>query len=153
MGREIRRVPIDWEHPWDELGRYKPLYDDSFDNAARLWLEEFRKFMEENPDGRTPLNENGHQSYFWEWYGTPPDEEYYRPDWPAEAMTAYQIYETVSEGTPVSPVLATKAAMHLWLLGQGHSQKSAAAFIDSGWAPSMIFADGQIRVGIDSLDV
>ena len=39
MGREIRRVPKGWEHPRDEGGKYIPMFDQSYDDAAKEWLE------------------------------------------------------------------------------------------------------------------
>jgi hypothetical protein len=39
MGREIRRVPANWEHPKDERdGGYIPMYDDDFDAALAKCL-------------------------------------------------------------------------------------------------------------------
>jgi len=73
MGRKIRSVPPDWEHPKDWKGHYKPLFDRPYEPSAQ------------------------------DWAGGPPDKEYYRPAWTEEEATAFQMYETVSEGTPVSP--------------------------------------------------
>lgn len=36
---------------------------------------------------------------YWEWESNPPDRESYRP-YKDEEGTWYQLYETVSEGTP-----------------------------------------------------
>lgn len=38
MGREIRRVPPNWEHPKNDKG-YIPMYDQEFTAAAREWLD------------------------------------------------------------------------------------------------------------------
>lgn len=109
MGRECRRVPANWQHPTDETGSYKPLYDQSYKEALAEWQFEHQKWAE----GLTknwvtgewePHNET---CSFEDWNGEEPDPEYYRPDWSESEATHYQMYETCSEGTPISPVFAT----------------------------------------------
>jgi hypothetical protein len=63
---------------------------------------------------------------------SPEDYVAYRLD----EATHFQIYETVSEGTPVSPVFADEPAMIAWLIAEGFSQDNAVAFVKTGWAPS-----------------
>jgi len=160
MGREIRRVPKNWEHPQKEeyshLKResemqYIPKFDESYIAASNEWIENFNKF---EPDEDC--------LYFWEYEGNPPDEEYYRPDWKPEEMTWYQVYETVSEGTPVTPPFETKKELVDYLVVNGDfwcqtrpdenppSRASTEAFVDGGWAPSMVIAGGQLLSGVES---
>lgn len=171
MGREIRRVPLDWEHPTQECKHspwaggcdyakahggqcYKPLYDDDYHSAAREWIESFDLWRKgEHPD------QAEYCTYYWE-YSSPPNEEDYRARaWTADEATAYQVYETVSEGTPVSPVFATLDALIAWLIQQGHSAHAARAFAESGWAPSIVMycpnddSPGSIAMGIDTFDL
>lgn len=153
MGREIRRVPQDWEHPVDERGHFKPLYDESFTDAASEWLRDaiaWSQGKHESQDKDYP--------FYWQYAGAPPDEKYYRPAWgsPAEC---YQIYETVSEGTPVSPVFGTLEAMIDWMTQpidrtspynrgedwqcmQGMTRQQAERFCKTGSAPSLISGPG-----------
>jgi hypothetical protein len=42
MGREIRRVPPNWEHPKDADGNYKSMYDWEYETAAREWLRDLQ---------------------------------------------------------------------------------------------------------------
>lgn len=42
-----------------------------------------------------------------EYAGPRPDASDYMPDWPEAERTHYQMYENTSEGTPISPVMAT----------------------------------------------
>ena len=49
MGREIRRVPANWEHPKDERGNYKPLLDSDFETEARKWLDACKAWDEGLP--------------------------------------------------------------------------------------------------------
>lgn len=37
MGREIRRVPMDWEHPKDERGYFIPLFDRDYESVGLEW--------------------------------------------------------------------------------------------------------------------
>ena len=52
---------------------------------------------------------------FAEWHGEKGEPTDYMPDWPAEERTHYQMYETCSEGTPISPVMETPEALAQWL--------------------------------------
>ena len=40
MGREVRRVPPDWNHPRKENGSYQPMYNRSYDVEAAEWNAE-----------------------------------------------------------------------------------------------------------------
>ena len=69
----------------------------------------------------------------------------------------YQIWETVSEGSPISPVFATPEelaeymASHPWGADRGSSFESWMKFINGpGWALSMVVADGVVRTGPDA---
>jgi hypothetical protein len=87
MGREIRKVPKNWEHPKDEQGKYKPMVDEQ--------------------------------------------------EWTEEEAVCFQIYETVSEGTPVSPVFDTLADMEDWLVNMKYySRDETKEFCKQGWTPS-----------------
>lgn len=58
---------------------------------------------------------------FAEWEGEPPDPAYYRPEWPDEERTHWQMYEDTSEGTPISPVFATPEECARWCADHGVS--------------------------------
>lgn len=69
----------------------------------------------------------------------------------------YQMWETVSEGSPISPVFATPEELAHWL---ADSKASACgdmtatyeqwlATIHDGSAPSMAFVDGKIMSGVE----
>lgn len=139
MGRKIRRVPLGWQHPVDYRGNYKPLHDETWREAMRSWLDNY------DDEWETWTDEDDIEA--------PPRPEYYRPEW-SEEPTAYQVYETVSEGTPKSPVFATQDDLRAWLLEQGHSEKAADNFIAGGWAPSFLvnMNAGILLRDIDSLD-
>jgi hypothetical protein len=62
----------------------------------------------------------------------------------------WQMWETVSEGSPVTPVFATadELVWHL-VIEHGHSESGARAFVNSGWAPSMIGTSEGLMSGIE----
>ena len=152
MGREIRQVPPGWEHPKDARGEYIPLLDGDYETAAEAWVNNCVLWSRgEHPD---QIDGSGVKyRFFWEWADTPPRKEEYRPRWAADEATHFQIYETVSEGTPTSPVFETRAELARWLVGQGHSAAAAGAFAVSGYAPSMVMTGGRLYMGIDAAAV
>ncbi len=160
MGREVRRVPSNWVHPLTEDGRkLQPLYDEPFSAAAKQWKDAFLAW------------ESGHNSYlnrprteedteeYWEYSGNPPDTKYYRPDWPEETRTHYQMYETTSEGTPISPVMETPEILAQWLADNGASAfASGTASYESwlrvakgGYACSAIITERGMESGVEGL--
>jgi len=86
------------------------------------------------------------------------DEEAYE-EWseyePPEG-TGYQLWETVSEGSPVSPVMPTAEAMIEWMVENGDgnypvSREAAEKFVlGSGWAPSMVAVGGKLTTGVEA---
>lgn len=147
MGREIRKVPPHWDHPKEEDGRLQPMHDRTFADAATEWKEAFAKWEAgERPDY---CADESKTLEYWEYDGGPPDDRaYYRP-WKDEQATWFQVWETVSEGTPVTPPFATQAELVDYLVQRGDfwdqrrgvggwDRKSAESFVSEGWAPSMI---------------
>lgn len=71
MGREVRRVPADWEHPrrseFDD--RFQPMYDEDYPTACKEWKEGYKEYEANPKDG----------DEYWDWNGMPPDVEYYHP--------------------------------------------------------------------------
>jgi hypothetical protein len=69
------------------------------------------------------------------WKATPPPEG---PGW--------QLWETVSEGSPISPVLPDEEAFGRYLLDHGYSPKAVKEFIHLGWCMT---ARGTVTEGPD----
>ena len=65
--------------------------------------------------------------------------------------TAYQVYESVSEGTPISPVFLSSHDLKVWLHARGHSQAAVENFLLVGTASALFFRDGQPVDGIEAL--
>ena len=173
MGREIRRVPPNWEHPkrerWDySKGRYaevlQPMFDRSYKEAMDEWITKHFQWEtgthpDQDPDYR----------YYAEYAGDPPDVAYYRPDW-KEEPTWYQVYETVSEGTPVTPPFATKEELVEYLVENGDywdqhrrrkgnnimncdpwTREQAERFVDVEHAFSLVATGGEVMSGVEAL--
>lgn len=168
MGREIRMVPPHWDHPEgeDNYGRKRlqPMYDERFADAKREWIDGLIKWEAEGKSISAECE-------YWDYYGTPPEAQYYRP-WKDEEATWFQLWETVSEGTPVSPPFETKDELAQYLAENGDywdqerclkpdwaslwggipgksgwGIERARAFVNAGWAPSMISIGGKIIDG------
>ena len=160
MGREIRRVPPNWEHPKDERGNYLPMHDKDFETAASEWIEEFNQWEAGTHEHqRAYPKECADCQHYWQWAGDPPDEELYRPKFEVEP-TWYQMYETVSEGTPVTPPFETKEELTDYLVDHGTfwdqsrgeggwSRVAAEQFVKNEWAPSMVVTQGKIFTARD----
>lgn len=168
MGREIRNVPPNWEHPKRDPNKnpyqhkgLQPMYDQHFGDRLAEWLDEFDRIR---AGDLSDIERECYASAFplAEWLqdeGQPPDPAYYRP-WKDEEATWFQVWETVSEGTPVTPPFATKEELVNYLVEHGdfwqqkrwkegdrfmqpdppgYSREAAEKFVmGSGWAPSFV---------------
>ncbi len=164
MGREVRRVPPDWKHPKDGWGRYEPMHDQGYREALGKWEVEreqwekgFRKGwkMYGEPEW-VPREGDQLTMSFEDWHGERPDPRDYRPDWPEETRTHYQMYETCSEGTPISPIFATPEELAHWLADSGASAFAGMTatyeqwlrVCRGGYAPSAVADASGIRPGV-----
>lgn len=68
---------------------------------------------------------------------------------PPPSGPGFQIWESVSEGSPISPVFKTELQMERWLIESGHTPRSARAFIEDGFVPSAVAVDGVFYEGIE----
>jgi len=146
MSREVRRVPKDWCHPKKSDGNYISLLD-----SYCADIDEFREKIE--TDGLERAIE-----YFG---GAPIKRDYMLADVPDSERTHYMMYETTSEGTPISPAFETPEELAHWL-----ADNKASAFADNtadydhwlrvckgGYAPSAIFTpDTGFISGVQGID-
>lgn len=172
MGREVRRVPENWEHPmdWDHKdhhGRHhhKPLYE-GYTDALDEWTAE-REFWDNDSDdpgrwnngeARMESKRSGESADLW--HGSRPESGDYMPEWSEAERTHYQMYETTSEGTPLSPVLDTPEKLARWLTDNEASASGDLTASYEGWlrvcnggyAPSMVGHDGRgMTSGVEGL--
>lgn len=107
MGREVRMVKKDWEHPKDKnTGRYIPLFD------GKRYEEEAKEFLK-------IANKEGLQEALD--YMCCPDKNNYMPCWDDAERTHLMMYEDTSEGTPISPAFETPEELARWLSDNGAS--------------------------------
>lgn len=205
MGREVRRVPMDWQHPmhwtprWDRMTGTSPMtlvplgLMDDYPGAVATWEEEGEQLarregfdwtfhLEYNLTGyqghkdTKPVahpfvvdedaDEDGvtvrdadhlhelmtakHQTYR-------PDPADYMPVFPEGTATGWVMYETTSEGTPISPVFEMPEELARWLADNGASTfgHSTATYdqwlgmIRAGWAPSAVSDGSGLRSGVE----
>jgi hypothetical protein len=110
MQTEIRRVSRNWKHPRDEAGQFVPLLD-RYAESLQNWEEENRQWANGLRKKYDPLE----TVTFEEWFGERPDPTRYMPDWPEQELTHFQMYETTTEGTPISPVMPSIEEVYLEL--------------------------------------
>lgn len=166
MGREVRRVPADWQHPKDDRGNYIPLYAGPFSKRVAEWDEDSRQwslgFMRDYsnyPASAFKPKEGPALEYpaYEDWDTSRPVAEDYMPDWPEAERTHLMMYEDTSEGTPISPAFETPEELARWL-----ADNNASAFGGStatyeqwlgmargGWAPSMVIDSGRMMSGVE----
>lgn len=111
---ELRRVPSNWTHPKDEKGNYIPLFDG-------LLVERHNyKIMLYKSRAREGFATIDDMLY---WMGspfTPCEDGLIDPKTATQGYTAFEatsycLYETVTEGTPKSPVFDTLKDMAVWI--------------------------------------
>lgn len=106
MGREIRKVPANWEHPKKDDGKYHPMYNEYYGDALAEWLNDHNQWEAgTHPDLIDNSARKEEYPFYAMWGGNPPDVEYYQTKkYSDEDLTHIQLYEDTSEGTPLSPV-------------------------------------------------
>jgi hypothetical protein len=144
MGREVKRVPLDfrWDGVWP--GYLRNICTEEIRGACNLKsgkvdivCEKCREF------GRLaglPMS------------GNCPDSSIPVPTGPG-----WQLWEDVTEGSPVSPVFATAEELATWLSTPGNDTSSTRGtsyeswlkfLTGTGWAPSMVMTSSGIVSGV-----
>lgn len=138
MGREVRMVPANWEHPKDRNGKYEALFD-GYENAVQRFAKDIEtmgleKALEENDGG-------------------PRYSDYMHPE---GERNHFMMYEDTSEGTPISPAFATPEDLARWLTDNGASAfadmtatyEQWLSTINGKWSPSLVIANGVMQSGV-----
>ena len=149
MGREVRKVAPNYEHPKDGYGDYIPLFDNFGDS-----LKEFEEYKHEH---------GLHAAKFY--YGRPRIGNFMLAYAKPEERTWLQFFENVSEGTPCSPPFATEKELINYLCTKGSfyhkkhpnthpvlSRKAAEKFVCNGYAPSFAITNGVFSTGTQALE-
>lgn len=166
MGREVRRVPADWQHPKHWTGgmrgpeeRYKPLFPGHrYQDAVDAWDDGLAAWKRgEYPEYADPAE---CQATTYEQYsGQRPHRDDYMPNWPAEQRTHLMMYEDTTEGTPISPAFETPEELARWLVhnkasafgGKTGSYEYWLRVASGGFAPSAVVTTGVMVSGVDAL--
>lgn len=127
------------------------------------WIENHQLWLKgEHPDQKDEAYDVSEYKYYAEWNGDAPEIAYYLPKRAEGEATWLQLYETVSEGTPVSPPFATPEELIEYLVQNGdfwdqlrgdapYSREAAERIVRGGWAPSGISVDGKFYTGAEGL--
>ena len=179
MGREIRKVPPNYVHPQkyhDYSGEMRDvaMFDKTFEQACAEWDAEWAAWQ----SGKRPSyykkvdGDDTTVAFFSDYHGLRPnDPSDYRP-WSDAEATWYQVWQTVSEGSPVSPPFATQDELIDYLAEHGDfwdqdrckrpewpklyggkpgvsawGRARAEAFVKAAWAPSMAMIGGKFYEG------
>lgn len=186
MSREVRRVPADWQHPKEynvHRGKecFRGMYGRSHAAAFAAWrtreLPEWLAAYDQWQNGLVysyakkqfvPIDwdemwdsDRSKAIVTYEDYAgvcpSSPDPENYMPEWTEAERTHLMMYETTSEGTPISPAFATPEELAHWLADNGASSfGSCTATYDDwlvvcqgGYAPSAVMTDGELISGVE----
>jgi hypothetical protein len=140
MGREVRKVPVSWEHPRNDKGKYIPMHEHFPYNE-----EEIKEGLRDGWLKDEPPN-----------YGCD-----VMPQWPVAERTHYQMYEDTTEGTPVSPVMDTPEKLARWLADNGASAFASQtasyeawlSMIKRGSVPSAMIVPGKgVISGVEGME-
>jgi non-ribosomal peptide synthetase component F len=157
MSREVRMVPANWVHPKQSNGRFQPMHDQNYTERLAEWEAEKAKW--DSGDFPEWGSEDNRKLTYEEWDGEAPKPENYMPSFKPEEKTHYMMYETTTEGTPISPAFATKEELAHWLTDTGASAFGATTAtyeqwlttINRGWAMSAVSIKGEVVSGVVAL--
>lgn len=142
MGREVLRVPLDFDHKgvW-------PGYVDYIDDCP---CDKFKAAKWTDEDGTEHIDEDDCAL----------DSEKNCPyQYPVPTGPGWQVWETVSEGSPATPVFATKEELidHIVKYGMGGifryvSREAAERFVDRAWCPTAVMTSNKVQDGTKIYD-
>lgn len=135
MGRSIRRVPPDWVHP-KVNGKYVPVHDQCYTAAVADWDYQAELWARHEHPQQASDDTIGIGTW-QEWAVDRPDPAYYRQScWNESECTHFQIYENITEGTPLSPVLPDLAAVRAWLVDAGYGRVATEELLNTFYLPT-----------------
>ena len=164
MSREVRMVPPDWKHPKGEKG-YIGLFSVTSKEGVLQDIQEWLKNQQLWSEGKHPDQQDNDTkgiARYTDWHGAIPSPDDYMPYWPPEVATHFCMYETTSEGTPVSPAFATQEELARWLTDNNISTFGRMtttydkwlAMIKLGYSiASMARVDGEMHSGVDAVSL
>jgi len=127
MSRAIRRVTADWKHPKLKNDKFQPMFDEFYGKVLGEWLENKAKWGNgTHPDLRNEPWLKDDCSNYADWAEKPKADSYSTHEFEEADLTHIQLYETITEGTPISPVfkasefdkLCAYASAHCFIYGK-----------------------------------
>lgn len=169
MGREVRMVPKDWKHPTDSDGKLIPLLKGSFAQADAYWNDgyeawqrgEVENYVTGGPKWKPKEASALECDSYTEWAGRRPSPDEYMPSFAEGSATMLMMYESTSEGTPISPAFASPEELARWLFdnnasafgGMGATYEQWLSTCKRGWACSAVVTNGLLASGVEALAV
>jgi len=159
MSRELRRVPLDFEWPMNKIWTGY-LVPDALLSIPCGHCHGAGVVGDRREDGaRDECVRCGGEGKGWRSDEHKAAAEAWEPSDPQEGP-GYQMWETTSEGSPISPVFATPEELAMWL-----TDTKASAFggctanydhwlrmiNGTGYAPSAIISGGRLMSGVEGL--
>jgi len=169
MGREVRRVPLSWQHPTngiccDGTLQYVPLYNGAdlaqqtaeWDAGAGAWSLGFCSEWAAAGLEFVARDLAQQDCTYDKWAGLRPNSEDYMPAWPDQFRTHLVMCETASEGMPISPVLAPLEELARWLADNNASASGDLTATYEQWlsmcrqgsASSILFSAASMESGV-----
>jgi len=159
MGRQVRKVPADWKHPYNnEKKRFTPLYEGHMYHAyLESYIKDSKEFKEKGFKKNFPDAPDYHyEQYLKDWIGDPPVKSEHMPDWKESEKTHFMMYENTSEGTPISPAFETPEELAQWLFDNKvssfadmtSSYESWLQVANGGYAPGLVINNGKMTSGV-----
>lgn len=176
MGRTIRRVPPNYQAPQTLTHRgleFQPkrncrLIEEQaqWDHDNEAWNNGTHETLVNDPELKIKYPK------YEDWTSKRPDDPEYYLDYDPDdekLCTWWQLYESVSEGTPVSPPFATKEELASYLSTYGDfweqerakrdrrplnlmTYEQAMKVVEGGWLPSMAIKGGRVLTDGDLVD-
>ncbi len=139
MGREVKRVPLNFDWP---VGKTWAGYLIGTCQADHISCDECRHSAKLR--GMEILS---HDCPDFEPFVGPPKGD------------GWQMWETTSEGSPISPVCETPEGLARWLADNGASSfghdtatyEQWLGMITAGWAPSAVLEGGVMKSGVEAV--
>jgi len=141
MGREVKRVPINFDWTIGKIW-YGYLVRKCMDGDYGMACDDCRKFAKL-------------KSLEFTNYNCPIFEELEPP-----VGEGWQMWETTSEGSPISPVFETPEELAQWLADNNASSFGSCTATyeqwlkmikDSGWAMSAVLMNGEVKSGVEAV--
>jgi hypothetical protein len=141
MTREVRKVAVDWQHPKLNAKLFVPLLDGAkFYEDVRLYEEDKRMWtlgQVRDPVDRTSWISRGEagisETVFETFCGPAPQVQDYMPLWRPEEATHFALYETITRGTPLTPVFATHDELAAWCVENNITLCPTRKLTFTGW--------------------